>query len=426
MGVNLAPQDTLALVLDRIPGLEEFTKRLQSQVKLVPFMGIASTEAVDMDGESIKQENLDWSYFLKAGRIIDNHGRSGSDVVGFPSKVWEDKVEGKKVTWIEGYLFEDEHTQELIKRMRESQAVGRPFGLSIEATQPEYGSEKGVRTIKRASVINVAVTPYPVNPTTFVAVLKALKQKGIEFGNPSGAAASDGAALTPQSLDRKLAVATLGGDVMTDAIKKFLEGLDEEEKAGLKKALEDKEKEGIEETEDEKEEETEPVAPEEKEEEEGIGKGISDFAEATPGVVEIDATEFLNQLSQAIQQGFEDAKAFYESVQKQLGELRDIVTALSSTLGEAKALGTELKSMFEKNPAVLKGLSFGVPSQEDSKIRAVSISDPAVLKGLLMAKAADEKASNEQKLSAGWLAAKMETGYTPSAEELAKLGIVIR
>jgi hypothetical protein len=221
-------------------------------------------------------------------------------------------------------------------------------------------------------------------------------------------------------------VATFGGDVMTEAIKKFLEGLNEEEKACLKKALAEEQEEGIEEGPGEIEEETEPVAPEEEEEEEGIGKGLSDFAEATPGVVEIDATEFLNQLSQAIQQGFEDAKAFYESVQKQLGELREIVTALSSTLGEAKALGTELKSMFEKNPAVLKGLSFGVPSQEDAKIRALPSNEPSVIKALLMNKAADDKASDEQRLSAAWLAAKMETGYTPSPDELAKLGIVLR
>jgi hypothetical protein len=423
---------TLALLLEAKPEL----RLPKTHVSLIPIVGIASTDALDMDGERIPQEALSWDYFLRMGRIVDNHGRSSGDVIGYPTTVEPVTLpDGLKGTWIEGYLFDDERTRPIIERMRQSQAVGRPFGFSIEAGNVQR-NDKG--ELIKADVVNVALTPYPVNPSCFAAILRSMLQKlrdskrldkSLAFGDPNKGTFDSGAALVPQSLGERWP--RKGGGNMDNqaAIQKFVEGLTEEEKALLRKALED----GAPEPEAEKclkkgaadePEEGEVVGqysgeeaegygpPEEEEEAEGLTeKGLADVASGVEPV-EVDVTEFLNTISQQIQQGFADLKAILEQVVKSIPKETGATVApeIATELGEIKGMLSKLAGA-----PMVKGVAFGMPTSAPAKPEK----SPEMIKGMLLARARDGMVPEDRRLAAAMLAAKMEAGYKPSAMELA-------
>jgi len=394
----------------------------QTKVPLVPIVGIASTDVVDIEGEKIPQDALDWSYFLRMGRITDNHGRSAGDVIGYPTKVEPITLpNGVKGTWIEGYLYGDDRTLPIIERMRASQAVGRPYGLSIEAGNAQYDETETPKRLIKADVINVALTPYPINPATFAAVMRSvLKKKGLDkslaFGDPSSVKFEGGAALVPQDLGtrwlRHGGVAM--GSINEEAVGKFLAGLSEEEKACLRKALTEEDTEG------------EPsgltvadVLKEEKDEAEGLEKGVAEVAHGVDAV-EIDVTEFLNNLNQAIQQGFGDLKALLEQVSRAVEKFTAAPQAAAIPEAVLSDI-SEIKGMLAKFGAepVVKGVAHGLPGQP-------SVSQgksPAVIKGLLLGKANDPSLDMKVRYGAAQLAAKVECGYMPTAVELATYGI---
>lgn len=413
-----------ALVILQNPNIASAIEQLREQtdVKYVPFVGIASTEHVDVEGEIVSQEGLDWSYFLEHGRIIDNHGREGKAVIGHPTKVELITLpDGTPATWIEGVLYEHEGTKDLLRAIRAAQAAGRPYGLSIEAMRPI----KDGKRILRAEVVNVAVVPYAINTHTIMAVLKGLcTRKGLTFGEPIVQTITDGAALVPQSLEGNVATATLrdekGGhmDELKAAVKKFLEDRTPEEIEALKAALAEHaaDEEPHSETEKPVVEGAEEAEVEVEEEEKGI-------TEVATGVTaeEVDVTEFLESLVLRIMQGLDDLKTWLDGVLKTINERHEqLAGQVSALINEQKGL----RDYLERSPAAVKGVTFGVPSTPPTQPSVPKTLDANVVKGLLLAKARDTALPADVRHKAAWLACKMEAGApAPSALELAELGI---
>lgn len=130
--------------------------------------GYASTGAKDAEDENVVQKGLDLSYFLARGFL--NYDHQKHMIVGWPTK----SEINKKGMYLEGRLLLEqpmaEHLWTTAKALRKSGAP-RKLGLSIEGKV----IEREGRTIKRARVFNVAITPHPVNPeATFDVVCKAM------------------------------------------------------------------------------------------------------------------------------------------------------------------------------------------------------------------------------------------------------------
>lgn len=134
--------------------------------------GIASTEDKDAQGEIVKQNGLDIGA-LKAGRGLFNedHRPGFENVIG--------KVDYADLTpkglYIEGYLFKKQPKAQAIYNILNSlKAEDRHrVQMSIEGKiKKREGSDKTV--ISRAVVDKVALTLDPINPKTYVELVKSL------------------------------------------------------------------------------------------------------------------------------------------------------------------------------------------------------------------------------------------------------------
>lgn len=181
--------------------------------------GLASTEDVDKQGEKILQSGLNIDP-LKAGKGIFNldHSNSPGDIVGKIDKAYF----SDKGLMVEGYLLKEVDNAKSVYQVMNSlkpedkQSV---FSLSVEG-KIEQRSGKGDKTIQSAIIDRVALTTKPVNPNTFVELVKSLEapqtlktalreaivKKAMSVGFPqmsAPAARSGGGVLAPESLGKK-------------------------------------------------------------------------------------------------------------------------------------------------------------------------------------------------------------------------------
>lgn len=193
--------------------------------KTAKIKGVISTEATDLQGESVAQDGLDFSYFLKRGWLNYDHQTGPANILGYPSKVTRQGAE----TILEGtLLLEQPKAREIYKTARrlERAQTGRGLGFSIEGQVIDRDPQNPNR-ITRARVLHVAITPSPVNPYTSLELLKSL----IGYQTPS-APAEGLSALVPQDLNGTLANAS--SDALNGA---SLEGLFDKRLASIIRAL---------------------------------------------------------------------------------------------------------------------------------------------------------------------------------------------
>jgi len=129
--------------------------------------GIISSESADQQGDTILQDGLDFSYFLNAGFLNDDHKPGAANVLGEPIKV-ESVVtpDGKKATAMVGKLYLDKKQSREIYDTAcamKSAASSRRLGFSIEG-QVLQRDPTNPKVITRARVLHVAITNAPVNP----------------------------------------------------------------------------------------------------------------------------------------------------------------------------------------------------------------------------------------------------------------------
>lgn len=168
------------------------------------IQGIASTSACDLQGEIVEQGGIDTDYFIKHGYFNNDHKPGFENKVGEPV---ECKVT-KKGLWVKGFLYDNHPVADAIWTLMQSQESNphakRRIGFSIEGKVKRRSGRK----IEECWIQDIAITPAPVNTTTWAEIAKSLSadwsKKDDDFEEEEKAlSTASGAALVPESLDKK-------------------------------------------------------------------------------------------------------------------------------------------------------------------------------------------------------------------------------
>ncbi len=142
------------------------------------IQGIASTNDEDLQGETVIQEGLDISP-LKAGRGLfnDNHVPGITNVIGQIEDADFVTYNGKKSLLVKGYLFK--HQEKSISYYNVMRSIKKGSAarvhLSIEG-KILHRDPMNKSIIGKARIDKVALTLDPVNPNTFIDLIKALSE----------------------------------------------------------------------------------------------------------------------------------------------------------------------------------------------------------------------------------------------------------
>ena len=180
--------------------------------------GLASDESVDLQGEVVVQKGLDLDYFVKHGFFNYDH----QDVVAVKGSHGEERLAIGKIgeptvvrttpqgLHVKGFLYGGnplaDAVWELARSLEASEATRR-LGFSI---QGKTLGRDGNR-ITKAWIQDIAVTSAPVNPRTYLDVVKSTGASATEFaralstgyarGEEAPVAEGAGDALRPESLE---------------------------------------------------------------------------------------------------------------------------------------------------------------------------------------------------------------------------------
>lgn len=138
--------------------------------KVMRLRGVASTNDIDRQGESLLNEGFDLTFFKNHGVVNYHHDHSASGVIGFPVSA---KLDGGRLH-VEAELFDTKSARdayELTEAMAKSGK--RKMGWSIEGKVLER-DPLDKKIVKRAQITAVALTHMPINANTFADVVKAM------------------------------------------------------------------------------------------------------------------------------------------------------------------------------------------------------------------------------------------------------------
>lgn len=173
------------------------------------IQGIASTSSRDLQGEIIEQNGIDYSYFLKEGYFNWDHKDGADNKVGEPV---ECKLT-KNGLWVKGFLYNGkkraEDIWEHMQSIEKTPGSKRKMGFSI---QGKVKRREG-NVIKECWLQDIAITPCPVNTTTWAEICKSLsaqqwdilvsKSKSSKDEEEEKALSAQGSPLVPESLEGK-------------------------------------------------------------------------------------------------------------------------------------------------------------------------------------------------------------------------------
>jgi hypothetical protein len=167
--------------------------------------GIASTASRDLQGEIVDQDGIDFSYFLKSGYFNNDHKPGFENKVGQPT---ECKIT-KNGLWVKGFLFKNHAQADTIWELLSSLAASdsdRRVGFSIQGKVVRRAGQK----IQKCWIQDIAITPAPVNHTTWCEIAKSLSAQSWDLTKDKDAREAEEKALTaagplvPESLGNKL------------------------------------------------------------------------------------------------------------------------------------------------------------------------------------------------------------------------------
>lgn len=144
------------------------------------IQGIASTSDNDLQNETVDQNGVDFSYFLKYGYYNNDHKPGFENKVGQPV---ECRIT-KEGLWTKGFLFQKHHIAEAIWELAlalEASKSDRKLGFSI---QGKVTRREG-RRIARCWIQDIAITAAPINTNTWLDVLKSLSAVPADMWSPS-------------------------------------------------------------------------------------------------------------------------------------------------------------------------------------------------------------------------------------------------
>lgn len=226
--VELTPAEKAAAWAGMRPDVLE-KARAERVTPRFKVMGIASTEEQDIQGDTVRQDGLDFRPFLRRGYINDDHGKHATDVIGYPTRVFKTTIqsEGRRInaTGVEGYLFDTPRAAELAALAIAMEGTERQMGFSVEGPPPRR-SPKDPHEIVGGTVEYLALTPWPVNPGARARVelvksaarlCKSL-QRAARAGSPGDSGPGVMQAVMPESLGMTAAV------VYVDELRRLCEG----------------------------------------------------------------------------------------------------------------------------------------------------------------------------------------------------------
>jgi hypothetical protein len=198
--------------------------------------GIISTDEVDLQGERVLQKGLDFSYFLKKGTFNYEHKPGAENMLGYPTKI----TQRKGYTEVEGVLLLDKpRARDIYETAAALNKAGghRTLGFSVEG-QVLARDEMDPKIVKKARVINCAITSNPINPDTTLNLIKSvsalLLRKGagsLSMPRPSSAGYQTPSqvngqsiqGLVPQQLDQTVSATynTLNDERLSAIIKRL-------------------------------------------------------------------------------------------------------------------------------------------------------------------------------------------------------------
>lgn len=174
----------------------------------VEIGGVCSTDDLDFEGETIAQDGIDWSYFLRHGWFNHEHEQGPSAVLGHPVKI--EPIDERR-TRVEGVLYLGKALGRQIYETAlalKKAAAPRSLGFSIEG-QVIQRDPTNPKKVLKARVLNVAITSAPVNPHTNLELIARSMTANIGYQEaviPDADATLS--ALAQQSLEGRVSSAT--------------------------------------------------------------------------------------------------------------------------------------------------------------------------------------------------------------------------
>lgn len=148
--------------------------------------GLASTEKVDLQGETIMQKGIDLTPIDKKKGILNfDHQKGPENTIG----LLDGYTRTAKGLVIEGRLFKNHTKAKAVYEIMSSLAEGDRgrVGLSVEGQILERDAANP-RIIKKCRINAVAVTLSPVNTETFADLVKSMNTESVEFNAEEQAA----------------------------------------------------------------------------------------------------------------------------------------------------------------------------------------------------------------------------------------------
>lgn len=171
------------------------------------IQGIASTASRDLQGEIVRQGGIDYDYFLKHGYFNDDHKSGPEHKVGEPT---EAKLT-KNGLWVKGFLYQNKKKAddywELMNSL-ESSGSRRKVGFSIQGKVKRRAGKE----IMECWLQDIALTPAPVNTTTWAEIAKSLSASKWDLhksdqdceDEEKALTVSGGSPLVPESLEGRV------------------------------------------------------------------------------------------------------------------------------------------------------------------------------------------------------------------------------
>lgn len=175
--------------------------------------GYATTDSVDSDGEVVRPEGIDYSYYKDNGYITYDHLHDLKDIVGEPV---EDGISvDEHGLYLKGVLYKSSPVAQSIWKLSETLAQeslsNRSMGLSIEAAVKER-DPLNPNIITKSTLLAVTITTHPANPD---AHWHGIAKSALEGYSIDPAAMTDVSALRRESLDSALTTSTVANSIST-------------------------------------------------------------------------------------------------------------------------------------------------------------------------------------------------------------------
>ncbi len=169
--------------------------------------GLVSTDHLDRQQETLIQEGLDFSPFLKGGYFNDNHTKDTDGVIGYPEMCeLRSLPDGRQGWYVEGHLLKTDRANRVWDLAQELQrsGSGRKLGFSVEGAILERDPDDP-KTVRKAVVREVAITKCPVNDKASMSVLAKSLSAG--SGGPGSGSGVPGAMapISRESLEAQIA-----------------------------------------------------------------------------------------------------------------------------------------------------------------------------------------------------------------------------